>query len=109
MIRKHVNFVNQIYLKSASGRHVLHIVEKFAGFLNAGTRGSIDFNQINTSSFGNLQTGTASTTGCCGHAGVTIQALGKNPGDCRFTHSPGAGEQIGMMQSIGLKGINQRS
>ena len=107
--REHVHFVDQVNLVAASRRCVLDVVEQFAGVLNLGTGGSIHFDQINKTAFGNLTTGRTFATRTRANALFAVEALGKNSGNGGFTDPTGTGKQIGMVQTLLVKGVDQRS
>ena len=96
-LRQHVNFIYQVNFKAAAGRHVLNIVEQLAHIIDAGTRCSIYFDEVNISPLGNLVAGSALTTGCGGDALFTIQALRQDPGNGGFANTPGTGKEVCMV------------
>ena len=101
-----MHLINEVDLESAYRRHVLNVVQQFSHVINAGSGGSIHFNQVDTSTFGDLKTGVTLTTRCRCDAGLTIQATSKNSCDGRFTDTPGAGKQVSVVQAIIIQCVN---
>ena len=105
--RQHMHFVNQVDLEASTGWRVLHIIQQLPGVFDLGARCRIHLNQINKTALGDFLTGRTSTTRTSANPLLAVQALSQNPGDCRFTNAPGAGEQVGMMQTLFIQSINQ--
>ncbi len=70
--REHVHFVDQVDLEAPANRGVVHIVEQFAGVIDAGARRGIHFDQIHEAAFVDFPTGRAHTAGRAAHAGFAI-------------------------------------
>ena len=103
-----MDFVDEIDLVAPPARQVLGVFQQFAGVVNAGAGGGIDFDQIDEAVFLHLHADGALAAGRRTDAGFAIQAFGENAGYGGLAHAPGAGEQIGVMQPTGVKAMTQR-
>ena len=101
-------FIDQVHLITPNGRRVLHVFQQFASIFNLGAGGRIYLNQVNKTPFINGGASTALATGLGTNPHLTIQAFGQNTSNGRFTHTTGAGKQIGMVQAIMIQRIDQR-
>ena len=102
-----MHFIDQIDFVATTRWRVLHVVEQLTHIVNTSARGSIHFNQINKPSFVDLIAGRALTTGNRANTGFAVETLGENSRDGGFAHTPGASEQVGVVQAIMIKGIDQ--
>ena len=102
-----MDLINQIYLKTAAGWHILNIIQQFAHVIDASTRGGIDFDEIHTPALGNFLAGSTLTTRCSSHPGLTIQTLGQNPGNSRFANTASTRKQVSVMQPVIFQRIDQ--
>ena len=105
---QHVHFVNQVDLEAAARRRVLHVVQQFAGIFYLGAAGRIDLNQVNETPLVNLTAGGALPARLGTYPPLTVQAFGKNTRDRGFTHTAGAGKQIGVVQPVVIQRVDQR-
>ena len=106
--RQHMHLIDEIHLVAPAAGRVLHIFEQLAGIFNLGARCSIDFDEVDKTSLCNFHTRRTGATGLRADALLAVQAFSEDAGDSSFTHAAGTGKQIGVMQAIPIKGIDQR-
>jgi hypothetical protein len=102
VIREHVNFVDQINLEARARWRVLNIIKQVSCIFDLGSRGSINFQNIDASAFGNLDATRALSTGLSGYASFAVEAFRDQPSDRGFAYPTRTREQVGMVQSLGL-------
>ena len=107
VLGEHVHLVDEIHLETAAAGRVLHIVEQFAHVVHAGARGGIDLDQIDAAALVDLDTGGALAAGLRADALLAVEGLGKDACDGRLADTAGAGEQIGMVQPLGIQSVDQ--
>src|SRR5690606_1534210 len=56
-----------------------------------------------------LGTGAALSARLRSDAGLAVQRLGENARQGRLAHTAGAGEQPGMVQTLGVQGVGERT
>ena len=105
---EHMHFIDKIDLVATSRGRILNIVQQLAHIIYASARCSIHLNQIDKPPFADLSTGGTLTAGNRTDTGFTVEAFREDPSNSGFTHSPGPGKQIGMVQSIVIESIDQR-
>ena len=96
-LREHMDLINQIYLKTAAGWHILNIIQQFAHVIDTGTRRSIDLDEVHASALPYLLAGRTLATGCGRYPDFTIEALGQDSGNSRFANAASTCEQVCVM------------
>ncbi len=106
-IGQHVDFVDQVYLESPTGRRVLNVVQQLPHILYLGTGCRIDLNQINKTPTQNFLTAITFTTWRRRNAGFAVEAACQQPADGGFANPTCAGKKIGVMQPLMVECVNQ--
>ncbi|MNZ62976.1 hypothetical protein D3C78_811130 [compost metagenome] len=104
---KHVHFVDQVDLVAAAARGVLHVIQQLAGVLDLGTARRIHLDQIDEAPLVDLPAHRALTTWCRADAGLAVQALGQDARNGSLADPAGAGEQVGVVQTLVVQRIDQ--
>ena len=103
-----MNFINQIDFIATARWRILHVIQQVAHIIDAGARCCIDLNKVYKSAFIDFSAAGANTTGNRAYALFAVKAFGQNARNGSFTHTTGAGKQIGMVQAVVIQRINQR-
>ena len=104
---EHVHFVDQVDLVATTTGCVLHVLEQFAGVLDLGAAGSVDFDQIDEAPLIDLPAYRAGTARCRADTGLAVQALGDDAGNGGLADPAGTGEQVRMVQALAVQRIDQ--
>ena len=107
MVGEHVHFVDQIDLVARMARCVLDVVQQFAGLVDLGARGRIDFDQIDHAPLIDFKAGAAHTARPTRYALFTVERLGQHPRQRSLAHPARAGEEIGVMQAATVQRVDQ--
>ena len=104
---QHVDFVYQIdFVRTVRGG-VLDIFQQVASVFDLGTRGGIDFNQINKTALIQTLTHGAGATRIEILTLLTIESLGQNTGQSGFAYTACSGEQVGVVHPVELQGVGE--
>ena len=102
-----MHFVDQIDLEAPTARRILHVVEQLTGVFDLGAAGGVHFDQVDETALIDLPTHRTGATRRGADAGFTVQALGDDSRDGGLAHAASAGEQIGMVQTLAVQGVDQ--
>jgi hypothetical protein len=86
---------------------VLDVVEQLSGVFDFGARCGIHFDQVNEATFGDGCAGGAFAAGYRTDALFAVEAFSKNACDGRFTDTTSPGEQVSVVQTLSVKGIDK--
>ncbi len=103
-----MHLIDQIDLEATVAGHVLRAILQVVHILDPALGCPIHLNEINKAPFGNRHTGSAFATGCGTHPLLAVQAPRQYSRNGGFADATRAGEQIGVMQTIVIKGVRQR-
>ena len=79
LLRKHVHFVNNVYLEARGGGGIADILADLAHFVDAAIGGAVNLNHIHALADGNCTTMfTLAARGVCRPL-CAVEGLGKNP------------------------------
>jgi hypothetical protein len=87
----------------------LHIIKQFTRAFDLSTGSGIHFDEIDEPAFTYFDAGSTFSTRGRSYSLLTIEAFGEYTGKCSLAHTPGAGKQISMVQSLILEGVFQGS
>ena len=104
---EHVHFVNDIDFVFAGGGCVLGVFQHFADVVDAGVGCGINFQQVHKPPCVDVAAGLALAARFAMLRVFAVQAFGEDAGDGGFAYAARAGEQIGVVQTAGGKGILQ--
>ena len=102
-----MHLVDQVYLVAATTGCILHVFEQLAGIINTGALSRIDLDQVNKAPFRDLAACSTFTAGFGSHADFAVQRLGKDASNRGLADTACAGKQVGMMQAVFIKTIDQ--
>ena len=94
---EHVDFVDQVDLEAPPRRCVLDVVENLARIVDLGARGGINLEEVDETSLVDRHAVLALPARGAGDALLAIERLGQDARDGRLAHTPGSGEQKGMV------------
>src|SRR6185437_13479516 len=106
--REHVHLVDQVHLVAAAGGRVLHVVEQLTRIVDLGARGRIDLDEIDEAPGIDLTAGRALAAWRRGDAGLAVEAFRENERDGGLAHSPGTGEEEGVVDTAGVERVHER-
>ena len=106
LIRKHVHLVNEVHLVAATAGRVLNVVCELPHVIHTGAGCGINLDQINKPAFLNLPATGTGAAGSRRNTGFTVKTARQQTPDGGFTHSPGAGKQISMVQALVFQSVN---
>ena len=104
---EHVHFVDQVDLEAPTAWRVLHVIEKFAGIFDLGAARGVDLDQVDEAALVNLPAYRTRAAGRGRDTGLAVEAFGYDSCNGGLAHTPGAGEQIGVVQALVVQGIDQ--
>src|SRR5690606_37181807 len=104
---EHVHFVDEIHLEASDAGGVLDVFEQLAGIVDAGAAGRIDFDGVHETAFTDGTTGTAFATGSGTDAFLAVEATGKDARHRGLANTAGAGEQVGVVQTVLVQRVAQ--
>ena len=106
-LREHVDLVDQVNLVAPACWRVLHVIEHIAGVVDLRLGCGVDLNKVNKAPLIDLDAGAAFPARLRRNALLTVKRLGENTSNRGLADSPGAREQVSMMQAPGVQRIDQ--
>ena len=107
--RQHVHFIDDIDLEASAGRRIQRVFQQLAHVIDLRVRRRIQLHQIDKASRVNLGAGAAFSARRIGNAGFAVERLGDNARQRGLAHTARAGKQVGVMQTLLLERITQRT
>ena len=107
LVGEHVHLVDEVHLEPATTGCVLNVIGQFAHVIHAGAGCGVDFDKIDKPAFQDLLTAVTFAARVRGNAGFTVKAPGQQAANGGFTHTPGTGEQIRMVQALVFQCVNK--
>jgi len=105
LVREHVNLVDHIDLVLPADGRVLYGLSELANMFNAAVRGAVDLDHIHRGACRGLKARIAFAARRGRRTFLAVQSLGKDARRCGLSHSPRAGEQKGMGQTVRRNGV----
>lgn len=106
---QHVNFVNDVDLVPRFVRSVINSFPEVADIIHAGVAGGVNFNDIQSSAFGDCLTHLAGIAGfTLAFSGETVDRLGENASGAGLAGTAWTAEKIGMRNMAAAQGVLQR-
>ena len=110
--REHVHLVDHVDLEAPGHRLVDRLVEQLADLVDAAVGGGVQLDIVDMAAGIDVAAGVADAAGLGGDAALpvrtgAVQALGKDARDGRLADAAGAGEQVGMVQSLAGQRVAQ--
>ena len=103
-----MHFIDQVHLVSTTHWHVLRVFQKFTGIVDPGSRGGVNFDEIEKAAFADIDASGTNQARTGRHAiGFAIQALGQNSGNSRLPDTARTGEQIRVMNPIMIERMSE--
>ncbi|CUI80935.1 Uncharacterised protein [Achromobacter kerstersii] len=106
---QHVHFVDHVDLEAPRARRVHRLFEQLRHFFDAAVRGRIQFQVVDKAPSVDFRTSAADAARLGRDADFTVERLGQDAGKRGLAHAPGAGEQPGMVQALGVERVSQRA
>ena len=106
---QHVDFVDHVDLEAARARRVDGLLEQLGHFLDATVRGRVQFEVVDETAGIDLGAGATDAAGLGGDAGFAVERLGQDARQRGLAHASGAGEQPGVVQSLGVQRVRERA
>ena len=105
---EHVNFVDNIYLISASRWTNIGSLPQSADFVDAAVGRAVDFENVGVVACRNSLTGFAFAARSRRRSVYAIEGFGENSGRRRFTDPSGAGKKVSVSHAPGRYRVRQR-
>ena len=103
--RQHMHFVDDEHLETPAGGRVERTFQQIAHVIDLGIGRRIELDQIHETPGVDFGAGRALAARGCRDSSLAVEGLGDDSRQRGLAHSAGAGQQIGMMQSILRKRI----
>ncbi len=108
-LREHVHLVDEIHLVAARRRGVARVLDDLPHVIDAGVRSGVEFDEIRKSPGVDLRAGGACAAGGRRDTRFAVERFRKDARDRGLADSPGAGEQVRLMQSARLECVRERA
>ena len=105
---QHVHLVDEIDLEAPPARQVLRVLQQFPGIVDPGAGSGVDLDQVDEAVLLDLPADRARPAGRRGYPRLAVQALGENARDGGLADTPGAGEEIRMVDAPRIQPVAQR-
>jgi hypothetical protein len=107
--RQHVHFVDDVHLEAPAGWRIQRVLQQFAHIVDLRIRSGVEFDQVDKAAAVDFSAGAAFAAGRICDAVFAIQGFGNNARQRGLAHAARAGEQVGVMQTLLLQGVAQRT
>ncbi|CAB3849557.1 hypothetical protein LMG26858_01633 [Achromobacter anxifer] len=106
---QHVDFVDHVDLEAPRARRVHRLLQQLRHFLDAAVRGRVQFKVVDEAPGIDFRARAAHAARLGSDACFAVEGLRQDARKRGLAHAPGAGEQPGVMQALGVERMRQRA